>query len=531
MPCAPTAEFNCVVCARLLGKPYLSECCGEHFCLPCVSPSLRPQSWSSIAPCPHCRTSAFRVMLDKSFLRRLNELEVFCPLQSRGCAWKGQQRDARAHVDSDCERVELPCTYNCGVKVQRMNAERHMQEECPKRPIKCRYCSHESTQDSLAKEHENTCEKCPLACPNSCEHDPIERRLLENHLASCPLQEVDCVFKAIGCTVPILRKDLENHMQEKNVTHLMLIYALIQTTAAKEKVVEEDAKFARMELEKRDKLIASLERKATGLQLDLQKKDVQVAELQRLVDSNEQNILRMEEKMCAMEEKLSILIDKDPHERVPLQEDDLASESERANREMQTQLTRRLRSVTHGGVDGAIAASKDFGASAISKRSCSLTALVSRTPSPELSPVFSYDLSINSLKVKSNWSEPFFTDEPGYLLQLDIYCRKQTPSGCKQLCIYVYILRGKYDGSLNWPLKAIVTMNLVDRTDTIRPYCRQIAGTWNRVSWLLGKRGESHCVNFISEEEMVMYVNKGILQISVSDITDRSMIEERPFSL
>ena len=530
VPCSSTDEFNCAVCKQLLGEPFLSDCCGDHFCKSCIVPHLRPKSCRNSTPCPNCNAATFRVMLDKSFLRRLNDLEVFCPLRSYGCEWTGRQGDVKKHADietGNCDYVDIECVYKCGTSVQRRNLEHHVQEECPRRRSRCQYCGYEDTRELLLTEHEQACKKFPLACPNNCEQSPIERGKLESHLLQCPLQEVECGFKAIGCTGAILRRDLQGHLQESSFTHTMLVYTFSQTTSEKLKKAENEVRMVRVELDKRNEAIATLEQKVTGLQFDLQQKDVQVQELQRQLDSSEQRMMEMQARLGTLEATMSVFLEGDPHRELAQE----ATGSDREDDSFWSQLGERMREPSSAtGYNSAATAPSTDGASASPKRSSSRSSSFAKAPSLDPNCLSTYDLPIEALKTgsHSHWGEAFYTQEPGYNMQLDVYYRKPSPSSQRQLCVYVYILRGKYDEALEWPLKATVAMQLIDRTGSYKPTCRSITGIWNKVTHPVMNRGEGHSVNFIGEEEMGRYLSDGVLHIRVLSVLVHSLSESMP---
>ena len=482
---------------------------------------------------------------------------MFCPLRSYGCEWTGRQGDVKKHADietGNCDYVDIECVYKCGISVQRRNLEHHIQEECPKRPSRCQYCGYEATRELLLTEHEQACKKFPLACPNNCEQSPIERGKLESHLLQCPLQEVECGFKAIGCTGAILRRDLQGHMQESSFTHTMLVYTFSQTTSEK---LKDEVRMVRVELDKRNEAIATLEQKVTGLQLNLQQKDVQVQELQRQLDSSEQ---RMMEKLKKAEDEVRMVrveLDKrneataTPEQKVTslrfdLQQKDVQMQElqRQLDSSKQRMMEMQMRLGTLEANSAATAPSTD-GASASSNRSFSqsssftkapsrdlpIEALntgsrqIAKAPSPHPNCLSTYDLPIEALKTgpHSHWGEAFYTREPGYNMQLDVYYRNHSSSSRRQLCVYVYILRGKYDEALEWPLKATVALQLIDQTSSYKPTCRSITGIWNKITRPVMNRGEGHSVNFISEEEMEQYLSDGVLHFRVLSVLVHSL--------
>ena len=81
-PIPPTLDIECPVCFGILFEPYLSDCCGHHFCGTCI-PKLKYK------PCPLCKKS-FSTMLNLSLQRLVKSVKIYCPNNIVGCEWKGE---------------------------------------------------------------------------------------------------------------------------------------------------------------------------------------------------------------------------------------------------------------------------------------------------------------------------------------------------------------------------------------------------------------------------------------------------------
>ena len=81
-PIPPTLDIECPVCFGILLEPYLSNCCGHHFCGICI-PNLKDK------PCPLCKKS-FSNMLNLSLQRQIGSVKIYCPLEKMGCEWTGE---------------------------------------------------------------------------------------------------------------------------------------------------------------------------------------------------------------------------------------------------------------------------------------------------------------------------------------------------------------------------------------------------------------------------------------------------------
>ena len=89
-------EFWCKVCNLVAREPYLTSCCGNHFCHTCIS-----QVQQDKKPCPEptCQEPQFTVFLNKGLRKRIVALRVHCTMKDRGCLWNGQLEDLDAHLN------------------------------------------------------------------------------------------------------------------------------------------------------------------------------------------------------------------------------------------------------------------------------------------------------------------------------------------------------------------------------------------------------------------------------------------------
>ena len=100
----PTKVFQteCPICSLILRDPYLTSCCGTHFCLTC---SERLQAEHK--PCPTCREENFELFPNKSLRRSLNQLHVLCTHSKDGCEWRGELGELERHLSEGVHSGEL----------------------------------------------------------------------------------------------------------------------------------------------------------------------------------------------------------------------------------------------------------------------------------------------------------------------------------------------------------------------------------------------------------------------------------------
>ena len=211
-------DYECPLCLHVTREPFLTSCCGQHFCQVCISRILTDKK-----PCPFCKNTSFSTFLDKKQKRRVLDLKVYCNKKTQGCQWMGGVGELGEHLVKKCQFVVVNCSNNCGLVIQRQYLEVHRFLDCPKRRYNCEYCNLSGTYKDIQDNHLPVCPKYPVLCPNQCGVSPLERDQLEDHLRECPLQLVECELREMGCEEMVKQKDLVRHMEEGTQKHLTLM--------------------------------------------------------------------------------------------------------------------------------------------------------------------------------------------------------------------------------------------------------------------------------------------------------------------
>jgi len=244
----PPREYFCQVTFELLSDPKQTECCG-HLLSGRVVFRLKREGKS----CPLCNDPNFKVITDKHFKRKVNELEVRCPHKRNGCEWVGKLGNFDQHSNS-----------------------------CPKRPWQCKYCDFKGTYDVGTTDHLPSCTKYPEPCPNQCEIGTVPRCDMEEHLTQCPLQLVKCEFAQAGCHVRVPRRDLARHMEEWGQRHLlsMSLLNLSLTRDLHQKMTEKDQQIAELQ-EQLQQQNSKLEKHFKDVEKQTEKMEAQLEDLQQ----------------------------------------------------------------------------------------------------------------------------------------------------------------------------------------------------------------------------------------------------------
>ena len=231
-------DYQCMICAKVLKEPHLTDCCGQHFCQACLEQWFKKQARKI---CPHCRSETFTHMRDLPLKRKIDILEVYCPNQKEGCkeVMKLGVLDAHKRV---CGFAKVTCTQGCGRFLLRKGLAQHCNNECSKRKIWCKYCGKLDHYEVINGKHMTVCEEYPVKCPRGCVlPNGIKRKDLAKHAKICPLEMVQCPFIEAGCTTRILRKDLDAHMESNTQQHLMKMmtaYSKLSSQVANQTFIE-----------------------------------------------------------------------------------------------------------------------------------------------------------------------------------------------------------------------------------------------------------------------------------------------------
>ena len=144
-----------------------------------------------------------------------------------------------------CPMERVKCPYNatlCGNDILQKDLEGH-KLHCEHRLYRCRYCFMKSGtyksitgigESALKGEcHYDVCGQYLLQCPNKCGKQSIKRKIMPLHRERCPLEKLDCPFKYVGCSLPVLHKNMDRHCNKGIQNHLLLVAEAHQKLAGK----------------------------------------------------------------------------------------------------------------------------------------------------------------------------------------------------------------------------------------------------------------------------------------------------------
>ena len=149
-------HHQCPICLQVLKDPYLTSCCGYHFCQKCIKEVKKHNQ-----TCPRCKKQNFKCLLDRQLRSKINELKVYCYLTEHGCNWTGPLEQLKCHLnlknpEGDCPYAPIQCLY-CKKYTQRQQFLTEHFSNCPQRPFTCVYCGFRGTHHDVTMVHWLTC--------------------------------------------------------------------------------------------------------------------------------------------------------------------------------------------------------------------------------------------------------------------------------------------------------------------------------------------------------------------------------------
>ena len=457
-------QTECPVCLLVLKEPCLISCCGHKFCQKCIEGVKKDDK-----PCPLCGEQEFTFMRERGLERFLKGLAVFCSYTKESCEWRGELGKLEEHLNRNsslenqlngCEFVAVKCMYyDCGEWFQRRHIAAHQSEQCKKRPYSCKYCQdYAATFDDVTEIHYPQCGKYPIACPNGCDVDKMERQCLEDHLKDkCPLTVVDCPFHYAGCETQLPRKDMNEHIKE-TVTHVTLLAAVTQRLSI------ENQKLTTV-MQTLVKENQELRESATAVTASLQelntKYDSVVAENQQLHKEKDKLTKKAIKKVS---ETSSGEIQ---HLRLQLQATIAQSQGQiedyhqQCLRALQCSENKQVRCyIIHHNIEHNLQRINRL------QNICVSASEITSTRESELRsmylPVFPLDFYVKQSD-ELFFSPAFFTHPRGYRMCLRVNPKGEGNGKGTHVSIFTYMMRGPFDDYLKWPFRGKITIQMVNQ--------------------------------------------------------------------
>ena len=234
-------------CALCHGIPYLpvSDNLGNLYCQHCKSKYISLNLSPSITFNPKVITQLSNVILHNS---------IYCINKSKGCTWYNEVSQYETHINTECTKQTINCpNKECDFLSQRDKMQLHL-NECKHRLIKCDNCN-TSLKFCYLNEHIKSCPKAKITCIQQC-GVVITRDMLLKHIEDeCVKSVVECPFRFLGCCEKGSRQEVEEHVKDKWVKHMLGFLNEVQRFKGKigedvEKGIEEGVKEMKVKMEK-----------------------------------------------------------------------------------------------------------------------------------------------------------------------------------------------------------------------------------------------------------------------------------------
>lgn len=218
-----TDHLNCPICRQPFLKP-TTTLCGHTFCNDCIRECIKTstETEQAVGFCPLDRTP-IDANTDDLFPAPIlinnlvDDLQVRCLNQPRGCTWNGCRWEVEHHLVADCQYTGIECggirnDNICKLLVERRFSSDNEDSMCVHSEYPCEYCTKTITKVTESDHLQNHCDDNFQVC-DLCNNDMIPLKSLEAHKQACKLSKFICPASEIGCKfVGTTQPSLENHL-------------------------------------------------------------------------------------------------------------------------------------------------------------------------------------------------------------------------------------------------------------------------------------------------------------------------------
>ncbi|XP_071962434.1 TNF receptor-associated factor 3-like [Antedon mediterranea] len=479
-------DLRCVLCRRPLLRAQQAPC-GCRFCS-CILNQTYDDFENTV--CPNCNEEFNKKELapDHHARRQIQRAIVYCPHKDNGCIDTFPLKELKEHVEG-CLHSPVVCmhhTRGCQAKLLRKDLMEHLKNTCDYRLVKCQYCS-ESLPHTDVQEHEKSCSKLPVNCPNNCGQKDIQKDLIEQHIDEyCPLQEKTCKYQPYGCTFKGVLEQLEKHMDVDVKKHLHLV---TMTTAMLDLKFSESLRYISELKGQRsvdDEKEKELLREINSIKNTLKVKDERFGSLQKFFGKHLDNFKTFEAKVENAADKRDLVELRQL--LIPLQDSvtllarKVEEVEENAHRAVGVPST--IRPITNG--HGQIASfEKELNVQSVKQAENEIRFQLLETASYDgvllwkISGISRRRQEAVNGKILSLYSQPFYTSRYGYKMCARIYLNGDGMGKGTHVSLFFVVMKGDYDALQQWPFRQKVTMILLDQetgtrslTDSFKPDVR-----------------------------------------------------------
>ena len=489
----------CKKCTLVAKKLSIITCCGESFCQSCIADTQKENK-----PCPACGEKNFTTFEQIKNQKQIASLRVYCSMKERGCDWSGTLEQLDTHLDPDkdnCQYVDTKCPLNCHITIPKNKVEQHVTQHCSKRPYVCQHCNFKATYEEVVDKHLPECKYVPLQCPNLC-GVTFERDFMEDHMKMCRLEEVGCEFSGVGCNGRFIREDQEEHTRKNSQKHLTLTASLAVETKEQlqQKLLEQDKKHKEVneKFEERNRMLEmkllNQEQKHIVEEQKLRQLEEEVNKLENIDREHEEEWKRMkqiiEEQRKDMQELRQMLVLQERKldeetQKLLKEEQKLKVELQNQSKEYEADKEKNLKKF-----DKQIKKLEEYHEKTnlkVQKLESNSEEQARQNEEAKLSLALGSGRTFimkdfANEKMRSNWKSPdMYTHKRGYKFCIGVNFVRSLVAGAVDDYIDVYVCArlGLYDSQLKWPVKATITLELINQLEGGNAACTT-SNTWKR---------------------------------------------------
>ena len=345
--------------------------------------------------------------------------------------------------DDEIEFIqEPPKEFECPLCLQIMKAPslssccgHHFCRSCIDRAVArnkaCPLCKEQPFHVFLNKDIQRQINSLRVRCSNLSRGCKWEGMLgdLERHLdargGDCDYVTVQCDFSKVGCVVKLLRKEMPQHMNENTQKHILL---MLNTNSKISHDYEEQFCHLQQQMKQNEQEMRKFQLHISELQLQLQQQEQQMVKMQVQNQEKDHEIATLKDNVSQLEAMLAQANDKTIAMGISYKDtQDWMKEVNDNVQKLQAQKQLKIPSV----------------------------------PLPEFT-MFNFEERKRAGDGRDWYSPPFYTHPGGYKMCLRVRANGQFSGRGTHISLYIHLMHGEYDKSLQWPFQGAITVQLIN---------------------------------------------------------------------
>ena len=290
-----------------------------------------------VVKCDHCQKD-FRSCEFNEHLNKCLKMKVPCDL----CNTQITRKDMPQHLKHDCAMVQEKCQLGCGVKITRNELKIHEKDTCLQRKIACKHC-YMSPKFCDYLSHYKKCPNVKVLC-DLCGIKKYRRDMIEHLKDYCPENEIQCPFVKYKCITVMKRKDMDNHLEEKETKHLGLKLTAMEDLVSKQS--EETTKLNEEIIKQSEKIIKQSEEttkqneKITKQSEEITKQNEKITKQNEKITKQSEEITKQNEKITKQNEKIT-----KQNEKITKQSEEITKQNEKITKQNEN-ITKQSENIT-----------------------------------------------------------------------------------------------------------------------------------------------------------------------------------------